>query len=155
MIQEKEMAGLERARRIVTASIASPEDRTCLLRTLAMPRWRIQFAGSLAALRRDVITSSSGIVITDQHLADGSSWKDVLANLDRHRNRPQLIVADRLADEALWAEVLNLGGYDLLVSPFDPAELHRSVSLAWEFHAREIARKGVDHQPTLRESETR
>jgi DNA-binding NtrC family response regulator len=42
-----------------------------------------------------------------------------------------LIVTDRLADERLWAEVLNLGGYDLLLKPFDPEELLRVVSSAW------------------------
>ena len=51
----------------------------------------------------------------------------------------------RLADEALWAEVLNLGGYDLLASPFDPIEVDRVVTLAWEFRAREVVQKGVDH----------
>jgi hypothetical protein len=33
---------------------------------------------------------------------------------------PQLIVADRLARDGLWAEVLNLGCYDLLMTPFKP-----------------------------------
>jgi DNA-binding NtrC family response regulator len=110
-----------------------------------MPRWNIQFTRNLTSLSQAVRTGSSGVVITDRRLTDGASWKDVLRSLDRHLNRPQLIVADRLADEALWAEVLNLGGYDLLVSPFDPTELYRVVTLAWEFRAREIARKGVDN----------
>ena len=42
-----------------------------------------------------------------------------------------LIVTDRLADERLWAEVLNLGGYDLLLKPFDPEEVLRVVNSAW------------------------
>ena len=49
---------------------------------------------------------------------------------------PQLIVADRLADDALWAEVLNLGGYDLLMTPFEPEEVLRVVSMAWDFRER-------------------
>jgi hypothetical protein len=130
--------------RLVIASIASPEDQASLQSTLAMPRWNIEFTRSLNALSQAVRTGSSGVVITGRHLMDGSSWKDVLAALDGHPNRPQLIVADRLADEALWAEVLNLGGYDLLVSPFDPSEVDRVVTLAWEFSAREMIRKGAD-----------
>lgn len=46
---------------------------------------------------------------------------------------PQLIVADRLADEALWAEVLNLGRYDVPVMPFAHEEVLRVISMAWEF----------------------
>jgi len=43
---------------------------------------------------------------------------------------PLLIVASRLADERLWAEVLNLGGYDVLLKPFEPAELRRVIGNA-------------------------
>jgi DNA-binding response OmpR family regulator len=43
---------------------------------------------------------------------------------------PPLIVSDRLADEQLWAEVLSLGGYDLLMKPFDAKEVHHAVSTA-------------------------
>ena len=129
--------------RIVIASIASPQDQACLRHTLAVPRWRIRFTQSLAALNHAVRSVSSGVVIADRRLIDGSSWKDVLTSLDGHADRPQLIVADRLADEALWAEVLNRGGYDLLISPFDPGEVQRVVTLAWEFREREITRKAI------------
>jgi DNA-binding response OmpR family regulator len=36
-----------------------------------------------------------------------------------------LIVVSRLANESLWAEVLNLGGFDVLALPFDREELER------------------------------
>jgi DNA-binding NtrC family response regulator len=129
--------------RIVIASIASPQDQACLQHTLCLPRWQIRFTQNLASLDHAVRSVFSGVVIIDRSLSDGSSWKDVLTSLDRHVDRPQLIVADRFADEALWAEVLNLGGYDLLIRPFDPAELQRVVTLAWEFREREITRKAV------------
>jgi DNA-binding NtrC family response regulator len=130
--------------RIVIASITSSEDQACLQCTLATPRWEIRFTRGLADLSLAVRATSSGVVISDRCLGDGSSWKDVLAILQGELEHPQLIVADRLANEALWAEVLNLGGYDLLISPFEPDELHRIVSLAWEFRVREITRKRTD-----------
>jgi hypothetical protein len=74
--------------RFVIASIASLEDQACLQRTLAMPRWNIEFTRSLTTLSQAVSTGSSGVVITERRLMDGSSWKDVLATLDRHPNRP-------------------------------------------------------------------
>jgi DNA-binding response OmpR family regulator len=40
-------------------------------------------------------------------------------------------VTSRLADDRLWAEVLNIGGYDVLAKPFVPAEVFRTISLAW------------------------
>jgi DNA-binding response OmpR family regulator len=46
------------------------------------------------------------------------------------RRAPLLLVTSRHADENLWAEVLNLGGYDVLLKPFDGAEVTRVVAMA-------------------------
>ena len=56
-------------------------------------------------------------------IVDSDCWKELLRCLQEMRSPPALIVADRLADERLWAEVLNLGAYDLLNKPFDAKEV--------------------------------
>ena len=43
---------------------------------------------------------------------------------------PNLVVTSRLADDRLWAEVLNLGGWDVLSTPFEAAELIRVLFAA-------------------------
>ena len=70
------------------------------------------------------------VVICETELPD-ASWQDVLAGLSRMPEPPVLVVSSRLADERLWGEVLNLGGYDVLAKPFDATEVFRVVSLAW------------------------
>jgi DNA-binding response OmpR family regulator len=65
----------------------------------------------------------SPVVICERSLPDGD-WKDLLGKT------PRLIVTSRVADEALWAEVLNLGGYDVLAQPFDELEVRQVVALA-------------------------
>jgi DNA-binding response OmpR family regulator len=45
---------------------------------------------------------------------------------------PLLILSSRLPDERIWSEALNLGAYDILAKPYDPAEVIRIVSLAWQ-----------------------
>jgi len=44
---------------------------------------------------------------------------------------PLLVVTSRKADDTLWSEVLNLGGYDVLAQPYERAEVVRILSLAW------------------------
>jgi len=44
---------------------------------------------------------------------------------------PPVIVTSRVADERMWAEVLNLGGYDVLATPFGSEEVIRTVTSAW------------------------
>ena len=49
---------------------------------------------------------------------------------------PNLIVTARLANDELWAEVLNLGGYNVLAQPFDQQEVYHVVFQAWHEQKR-------------------
>ena len=64
------------------------------------------------------------------------SWKNVLHHLRRRRHPPQLIVTCRTADEQLWSEVLNCGGYDVLPQPFQRDEIERVVASARRHYDR-------------------
>ena len=46
-------------------------------------------------------------------------------------HRPRLIVFSRQVDDRLWAEVLNLGGFDVLATPFRKEELMFAIGSAW------------------------
>jgi DNA-binding NtrC family response regulator len=96
-------------------------------------RWKLQGAltagDGLKAMRRNHYEIP--VVICEHCLPDGD-WKLLLAELDKAAVRPSLIVSSRLADERLWAEVLNLGAFDLLLSaPFVPEEVLRVTESAW------------------------
>ena len=73
--------------------------------------------------------SRISVVICETPLPDGS-WKDLLACMARAKASSVLVVTSKLADESLWAEVLNLGGYDVLAQPFDREEVTRVVRSA-------------------------
>ena len=73
--------------------------------------------------------SRISVVICETPLPDGS-WKDLLACMARAKASSVLVVTSKLADESLWAEVLNLGGYDVLAQPFDREEVTRVVKSA-------------------------
>ena len=70
-------------------------------------------------------------------LPDGD-WKLVLNGFDSLPMPPNLIVTARVANDELWAEVLNLGGYDVLAQPFDTQEVYRVVFLAWHARKRRV-----------------
>ncbi len=118
--------------RIVTVlAISGNEDDLVALRNLfGHSNWKLRTARSWteghAALEREPV----GVILCEHKLPD-ADWKDVLASVQSRPELPLLIVTSRLADDQLWAEVLNLGGYDLLMKPFDQTEVVRVVSLAW------------------------
>jgi len=83
-------------------------------------------ASGLAALRQHQFE----VVVCERDLSPGS-WKDVLEQVTILPDPPSLIVTSRLADARLWAEVLNLGAFDVLAKPFDSTEAVRVVGAAW------------------------
>ena len=68
-------------------------------------------------------------------------WKKLLESLRTRAHPPQLIVTSRTADEQLWSQVLNCGGYDVLPQPFQREEMERVVAAAGRNYARGPARE--------------
>ncbi len=133
--------------RCVLAALASREERESLRRILSGTDWALRFAPTFSDAQAVLLASSFGIVICAGDFGDGHGWKDVLNEVQRTPIPPQLIVADRLADEASWAEVLNLGCYDLLMTPFVAEEVLRVVPMAWDFWQREVERAAARPEP--------
>lgn len=78
--------------------------------------------------RDHIEKTGAELVIVDVTTDRESNWRTLLSDIQQ---RPfALIVASRKADEELWAEVLNLGGFDVLSLPFERDELEFSVLAA-------------------------
>jgi len=61
-----------------------------------------------------------------------------------------MIVTSDHAESSLWADVLNLGAYDVLAKPFDKSEVIRVISLAWlewRDDKERVARRHVVRMP--------
>ena len=107
-------------------------------------RWKLQGAWTasdgLKTIRRH--HGEIPVVICEDSLPDGD-WKRLLTQMDKMAVQPSLIVCSCLADERLWAEVLNLGAFDLLLgAPFEPEEVLRVTASAWSAWNR-AARPGA------------
>jgi len=90
---------------------------------------RLDHAASLQETRRLLLENSYGAILTEAHLPDGG-WTDVLKLTFEVGVFPAVIVTHRFADDRFWAEVLNLGAYDLLAQPFDQGEVRRILAHA-------------------------
>jgi DNA-binding NtrC family response regulator len=134
----------------ILAVFPADEDRASLIDIFAHSDWKIGFTGVQAETRRALLRSAVGAVVSDSRLADGYCWQDLLREMQAMDGPPPLIVADRLADDRLWAEVLNLGAYDLLAKPFDSREVLHAVTSACR-HA-ESERRIVHHRKPAKSS---
>ena len=123
---------------LVTTSRSSREAAACLdfvqfaVAVLTAVRSGSEATASLDAGQFDVI-------LCECRLPDGS-WLEILNRISAAPAKPLLIVTSRLADASLWAEVLNLGGYDLLAKPFNRQEVRHVLTSAWVQRANPVQR---------------
>ena len=118
----------------VLAILPVLQDRLSLSAAFSDSGWILVFTGNLVealAVLRSVLV---GVVICDSYLPGGHTWRDLISEMLKMQIPPPLILADRLADDRLWVETLNLGVHDLLRKPFDSKEVLRAVTLACRSH---------------------
>jgi DNA-binding response OmpR family regulator len=102
----------------VLAAVADVRARRALRRTFVLSGLTLQIVGTFAEALGAICDSPAGVVICDENLPDGQSWKELLVDTWTLTYPPALIVASYSANENLREEVLSLGGYDLLPKPF-------------------------------------
>ena len=119
------------------------EDRRSIRQISDRERWQLCVSQTYREAIGELCLTRMPVVLCECHLPDGN-WKDMLSQMAPMVDRPRLIVSSRQADERLWTEVLNMGGFDVLATPFDEHEVVRVVAAAWLHWKREC-----EHQSAL------
>jgi DNA-binding NtrC family response regulator len=127
---KKRSSGLPTREKSTLLAVGSNlDDLHSLSDILAGERWTIQFAQSCGDALRIIQTQDLAVVACEHELPDGS-WRDLFSLAASLADPPPVVVVSRHADENLWAEVLNLGGYDVLSKPFEKNEVSRVMDMA-------------------------
>jgi len=86
------------------------------------------------------------VVVTDTALPDGD-WRRVLAIVTQVSPNIEVIVCSRLGDHTLWLDVLEQGGYDVLVEPFEHEEVRRILEVAASRSYMRPLAPAISHKP--------
>jgi DNA-binding response OmpR family regulator len=92
------------------------KDQTDLRHVLHHADWKITAASNLGEASLILRERPPSVILCERNLPDGN-WKDVLDKGAQHMNPAMVLVISAHADDSLWAEVLNLGGCDVLMKP--------------------------------------
>ncbi|HYW41823.1 MAG TPA: response regulator [Bryobacteraceae bacterium] len=84
----------------------------------------LDHVGTVAQARTRLRQSEYDVILTESVLPDGT-WLDVLHLTRETPREAEVIVTDAQADARFWAEVLNMGAYDMLAQPFYEPEVRR------------------------------
>jgi DNA-binding NarL/FixJ family response regulator len=107
--------------------LAAEEDWRMVEAIVAPCRWTVYRAVNCEEAIRFARYTRPRVLLCDAELPDGS-WRRIWKALSIGSHPPLLVVASRNADERLWSQVLNAGGYDVLLKPFRPQEV------VWAIH---------------------
>jgi DNA-binding response OmpR family regulator len=119
----------ESASPAVLAVTPYPDDARFLEGILSKLHVGLRTAGTVAAALSQPDLGSVPLVVCEHDLPDGT-WRDIARDLTGRDDPPRWIVTSIHADERLWAEVLNLGGCDVLAKPLHEGETLRVLGYA-------------------------
>ncbi|MGA2738846.1 MAG: hypothetical protein ABSG65_15525 [Bryobacteraceae bacterium] len=133
------------SQKVVEILLVSPfdEDHQHLRDILKYSNWRQHSARTQKEAFEFLLGNVTPVVISESELPDGN-WQDVLCRLGHMECPPLLVVTSRMADERLWSEVLNQGGYNVLAKPLNAKEVFHVAGLAWM-----LWRRRWDHSRAL------
>ena len=122
------MSGTIETRSVSALMVGEYEnDRLLLIDLFRKLRWRL-FEARDRRRGMDCLGRHAVQVVLAESGGSRWNWRRILSDLRHLSCPPQLIVASRNADRALWAEVFNIGGYDVLPRPFQADEVERVVA---------------------------
>jgi len=121
---------------IVTVFPATP---VILREILQRLNWSIHEAQGARDVVQFLSERRAPVILCHCSFADGN-WRDLVDCISGLPCPPRLVVTSEQADDLLWAEVLNLGGYDVIAQPFLESEVVRTLTSAIRQWAEEAAR---------------
>ncbi len=125
-----------------------PSERMLVQDIFRQCGWRLLEAPDRRRALHSLGRNEVHVVIAESDLPKWN-WRKVLTDLRRLAVPPQLVVTSRTADEHLWAEVLNIGAYDVLAQPLDREEVERVVAAASRQFAQQRLRERNSVPPAV------
>lgn len=129
--------GAERVTLLLVSS--AEEDHVSLRRILERSDWELRECSSIGEALAMFASDEVGVIVCSTDCETGN-WRELLSRLSTASRAPRLILCSRLADDRLWAEALNCGCYDVLLTPFSSEEVLRVAYLAWDSWRQSSAR---------------
>lgn len=106
-----------------------PEDETMVRQVMKDVAGSVVGCNCISTALEKISANTPDVILCETEFVDGD-WKKILSTCESLSSPPLVLVMSRYADESLWAEVLNLGGFDVLLKPFDPTEVSRVLGMA-------------------------
>jgi CheY-like chemotaxis protein len=116
----------------VIALAASGQDRRLLSEVASDQGWQMNFADTRHEARELLNRQGSPIVLCACEMP-GGDWRETIKTVTSSPVSPYTILVSRAADEYLWNDFIQLGGFDILTTPLREADVLRAIRLGWSY----------------------
>lgn len=123
--------------RILGVSISS-EDRASLDWLADQHDWELRFVTSAREGFRLAAQIHFDLILCDRY-QPGHPWREVMEGLASRAPRSCVLLISPVNDDYLWNDVLQRGGYDILIRPLREKAVLRSVDAAVHYNSREAS----------------
>ncbi|PWT98222.1 MAG: hypothetical protein C5B51_29770 [Terriglobia bacterium] len=131
MSRRRQPAGFEGLETVSALSVSHNEaDRDVLGHIFRELHWKLHFSSTVDRARAFLKSRGVPVLICDAAVPE--NWRTFFQYAQTLHPTPMFIVSSRLADERLWCEVLNIGAYDVLSTPFERREVAHVIRCAWD-----------------------
>jgi DNA-binding response OmpR family regulator len=108
------------------------EDRFFLERLGEQHNWALRFADSPQDGFRMAAQNYFELILCDRHQS-GYPWREVMDRLAATSPRSCILLVSPVNDSHLWSDVLQQGGYDVLIRPLREKAVLHSIDAAVRF----------------------
>jgi len=116
----------------------SPNDYDLIVSSLVPEELEVLPANCLLeAVLHQIATPDPYVVVYDTDSPE--EWREALRRFLTVRPETRVVLVSRLADDQMWMDVLDGGGFDLIMKPFQPVEMRSIVRGAIAGRANTVA----------------
>lgn len=112
----------------ILAVMTRDHDAEVLLRVAHNAQWHLEFARDYESALQLVKAEHYFAIFCDRNLSP--TWRAHIVQLALSSPDSSIILTSRDNDDQLWQEVIRLGGYDVLTTPFQEDRVRRSIQFA-------------------------
>ena len=95
-------------------------------------KWMLLWAHTAERAKELIARYRAGVVICDRDLPN-EDWRRVVSELGAIRPAVCTLLASHVADEYLWRELVQQGGFEILAKPFARDRVARAIRFAASF----------------------
>jgi DNA-binding NtrC family response regulator len=116
----------------VLAVMGKDADAQALHEIADKANWHLGFAASYESALEYLQREEYSVILCDRDwMAGRMGWGDAVQKLVAASPHGSVILTSTVKDDRLWQEFTELGGYDVLIKPFQPEKVTRSIEFAW------------------------